>query len=113
VSGARDHIRRLGSGAVLTFGCGQPFDNSTRVYTGSSDDAALNAGVARYTADPAAVSAMNEFETGGNLQVPVVTLHTTGDPIVPFEQQSLYAAKRVPLPHRFDSRLDRDSCGSA
>ncbi len=72
---------------------GQPFDNSTRVYAGSGDDAALNAGVARYTADPVAVVAMQEFETSGNLQVPVVTLHTTGDPIVPFEQQSLYAAK--------------------
>lgn len=72
---------------------GQPFDNSTRVYAGSSDDAALNAGVARHTADPAAVAALNEFETSGNLQVPVVTLHTTGDPVVPFEQQALYAAK--------------------
>ena len=72
---------------------GQPFDNSTRVYAGSSDDAALNAGVARFTADPAALAAMSEFETAGNLQVPVVTLHTTGDPIVPFEQQALYAAK--------------------
>lgn len=72
---------------------GQPFDNSTRVYAGSSDDAALNAGVARFTADPAALAAMSEFETTGNLQVPVVTLHTTGDPIVPFEQQALYAAK--------------------
>lgn len=72
---------------------GQPFDNSTRVYSGSSDDAALNAGVARFTADPAAIAAMSEFETSGNLQVPVATLHTTGDPIVPFEQQSLYAAK--------------------
>ena len=72
---------------------GQPFDNSTRVYSGSSDDAALNAGVARFTADPAAVAAMTEFETTGNLQVPVVTLHTTGDPIVPFEQETLYGAK--------------------
>jgi pimeloyl-ACP methyl ester carboxylesterase len=72
---------------------GQPFDNSTRVYSGSSDDVALNAGVARFTADPAAVAAMSEFETSGNLQVPVATIHTTGDPIVPFEQQPLYAAK--------------------
>ncbi|MDF3052532.1 MAG: hypothetical protein K0S19_637 [Geminicoccaceae bacterium] len=72
---------------------GQPFDNSSKVYTGSSDDAALNAGVARYTADPAALAAMTEFETSGNLSVPVVTLHTTGDPVVPFQQQALYAAK--------------------
>ena len=72
---------------------GQPFDNSQRVYTGSSDDAAFNAGVARFTADAAALAAVNEFETAGNLQVPVVTLHTTGDPIVPYRQQALYADK--------------------
>jgi pimeloyl-ACP methyl ester carboxylesterase len=84
ITGTTDARERLG---------GQPFDNATRVYTGSSDDAALNAGVARFTADAAALTAMNEFETSGNLQVPVVTLHTTGDPIVPFAQQALYAAK--------------------
>jgi pimeloyl-ACP methyl ester carboxylesterase len=72
---------------------GQPFDNTGRVYTGSSDDAALNAGVARFTADAAALAAVGEFETAGNLEVPVVTLHTTGDPIVPYEQQALYAEK--------------------
>ena len=72
---------------------GQPFDNSTRVYSGSSDDAALNAGVARFTADADALAAINQFETTGNLRIPVVTLHTTGDPIVPVEQQSLYASK--------------------
>ena len=72
---------------------GQPFDNSQRVYTGSSDDAALNAEVPRFTADAAALTAVSEFETTGNLQAPVVTLHTTGDPIVPYHQQALYAAK--------------------
>jgi hypothetical protein len=36
---------------------------------------------------------VSEFETTGDLQVPVVTLHSTGDPIVPYEQQALYAAK--------------------
>lgn len=34
---------------------GQPFDNSTRIYSGSADDLALNAGVARFSADPAAI----------------------------------------------------------
>lgn len=72
---------------------GQPFDNSARVYSGSSDDAALNAGVARFTADPAARAGIVQLETTGNLSVPVVTLHTTGDPIVPFGQESLYADK--------------------
>jgi pimeloyl-ACP methyl ester carboxylesterase len=73
---------------------GQPFDNSTRVYAGSADDAALNAGVARFTADAAAQARVaDEFETSGALTVPLVTLHTTGDPIVPFEQEALYGAK--------------------
>ena len=84
VFGTADAQQRLG---------GQPFDNTARVYSGSSDDAALNAGIARFTADPAALTAVSEFETTGNLEVPVVTLHTTGDPVVPFEQQSLYRAK--------------------
>jgi pimeloyl-ACP methyl ester carboxylesterase len=72
---------------------GQPFDNSGRVYSGSSDDAALNAGIARFSADPAALAALARFETTGSLSVPVVNLHTTGDPIVPFDQMSLYGAK--------------------
>jgi pimeloyl-ACP methyl ester carboxylesterase len=72
---------------------GQPFDNSARVYAGSSNDVALNAGVARFIADPVALANLAEFETTGNLSVPVVTLHTTGDPIVRLEQESLYADK--------------------
>ena len=84
VFGTADAQQRLG---------GQPFDNSTREYSGSSDDTALNAGVARFSADRAALIALERFETSGTLDVPVVTLHTTGDPIVPFSQQSLYTAK--------------------
>lgn len=72
---------------------GNPYDNSARVYTGSSDDAALNAGVERFTADPAALSALSRFGTLGALTVPLVNLHTTGDPIVPFSQSLQYADK--------------------
>jgi len=53
----------------------------------------LNAGVARFTADPGTVAEIAQFETTGNLTVPLVTLHTTGDPVVPFEQEALYADK--------------------
>jgi pimeloyl-ACP methyl ester carboxylesterase len=84
VVGSSDAQARLG---------GQPFDNSTRLYSGSSDDGALNAGVARFTADPAAIVSLAAFETSGTLTVPLVTLHTTGDQIVPFEQEGLYADK--------------------
>jgi alpha-beta hydrolase superfamily lysophospholipase len=72
---------------------GQPYDNTTRVYQGSLNDAALNAGVARFTADPAARGALARFETTGDLARPVVTLHTTGDPIVPAVHEELYADK--------------------
>jgi pimeloyl-ACP methyl ester carboxylesterase len=72
---------------------GQPYDNSDRVYQGSDDDAALNAGVARHAADPEARAALGRFDTSGDLEVPVVTLHTTGDPIVPFLHEELYGAK--------------------
>jgi pimeloyl-ACP methyl ester carboxylesterase len=72
---------------------GQPFDNTARVYSGSSDDEALNAGVARFTADSSALSKLQDFETTGSLEVPVVTLYTSGDPIVPASQSSLYASK--------------------
>jgi pimeloyl-ACP methyl ester carboxylesterase len=84
VFGTPDAQARLG---------GQPFDNSARVYSGSSNDAALNSGIERFTADPATLSGLAPFETAGTLQVPIVNLHTTGDPIVPFEQAALYAAK--------------------
>lgn len=72
---------------------GQPYDNTTRVYQGSLDDAALNAGVERFAADPGARAAIGRFDTSGDLTIPMVTLHTTGDPIVPFVHESLYGAK--------------------
>jgi pimeloyl-ACP methyl ester carboxylesterase len=73
---------------------GQPYDNTARVYAGSRDDVALNAGVTRVAADPAASAAIRAgFETTGQLGVPVVTLHTTGDPIVPFAQEPAFAAR--------------------
>ncbi|HEX6104536.1 MAG TPA: prolyl oligopeptidase family serine peptidase [Gemmatimonadales bacterium] len=72
---------------------GQPYDNTARSYHGSTDDAALNAGIARYTADPAARAALQRYETTGQLTRRIVTLHTSGDPIVPVAHQGLYAAK--------------------
>jgi pimeloyl-ACP methyl ester carboxylesterase len=84
VFGTADAQERLG---------GQPYDNSAKVYSGSSDDPALNAGVQRFTAESAALAGLQRFETTGQLQRPIVNLHTTGDPIVPFGQAGLYVAK--------------------
>ncbi|HEX6616413.1 MAG TPA: hypothetical protein VF046_08925 [Gemmatimonadales bacterium] len=72
---------------------GQPFDNIGRTYQGSSDDAALNAGVTRVAADANGRAGLASFETGGNLGVPVVTLHTTRDPVVPAVQSVRYGEK--------------------
>lgn len=73
---------------------GQPFDNQGRQYAGSSNDQALNAGVARFSADPAALAAIDAgYQTHGNLQMPVVTLHTTLDPVVPYWHATEYRAK--------------------
>ena len=84
VLGTEDAQARLG---------GQPYENADRVYAGSSDDAALNAGVARFTADAAARAALARFETSGDPSAPISILHTTGDPTVPFFHQPEYAEK--------------------
>jgi pimeloyl-ACP methyl ester carboxylesterase len=72
---------------------GNPFDNVTRVYTGSVDNGALNAGVKRFSADPAALIAMEAYETSGDLARPLVTLHTSLDQQVPQWHEPLYREK--------------------
>jgi pimeloyl-ACP methyl ester carboxylesterase len=72
---------------------GQPYDNIGRRYHGSLDDDALNAGVARVTADADARAALGPFETTGSLTIPFGVIHTTGDPVVPVSQAEEYIAK--------------------
>ena len=73
---------------------GQPFDNTTRVYSGSEDDGALNLGVTRIEADEAAIDEIEAFyQTSGDLRRPLVTLHTTGDFVVPYWHAALYQEK--------------------
>ena len=82
---APDATERLG---------GSPYDNTMRVYRGSADDAALNAGVRRYAADPAALAEIAaRYETTGALAGPLVTLNTPRDPLVPYRQALLYGRK--------------------
>ena len=75
---------------------GNPFDNSTRWYFGSGEDLWLNLRVSRHKASPAAVAAMANYETSGRLTIPMVTLHTTADEIVPFGHELLYGLKVRP-----------------
>jgi pimeloyl-ACP methyl ester carboxylesterase len=71
---------------------GLAYDNTTAVYSGSTNNAALNAGIQRFTftASPTLVA---QLETTGRLTRPLVTIHTTGDHIVPEWHESLYRSK--------------------
>ncbi|MFW6135786.1 MAG: hypothetical protein ACOC7N_03075, partial [Chloroflexota bacterium] len=72
---------------------GQPFDNQDRTYKGSNDDDALNDGVERISGDPEALANMARYQTSGKLSTPLVTLHTTGDPVVPYWHATWYETK--------------------
>ncbi len=77
------------------------FGNIGAMYRGSSDDAALNAAVARYAADPAALAAFAaDTDPTGRIPVPVMSVHGTGDPTAFVEmqhefQRSMAAAGRA------------------
>jgi pimeloyl-ACP methyl ester carboxylesterase len=64
---------------------GIPVDTTTTVYSGSSDDAALNAGIDRFTADPHAAAYLAAFDPEGRLRRPILEIHNRVDPIVPLD----------------------------
>ena len=69
-----------------------PFGNVGVRYTGSDDDAALNAAVPRYRADPQAVARMVEdTDLAGRIPVPVLTLHAIGDATAFVEMEAAFA----------------------
>jgi hypothetical protein len=77
--------------AQRTTGGRSAFSNVGVRYVGSKDDEALNAGVSRFTADPGAVAALAaDGEPTGELQVPVLSIHSINDPQVAVEVQSVY-----------------------
>jgi pimeloyl-ACP methyl ester carboxylesterase len=70
---------------------GNPYGNRVTLYFGSANDRLLNRGVERVSANPAAIQYMlNFYQTTGNLRRPLVTLHTTQDPQVPFQHELIY-----------------------
>ena len=87
VLGANDFNETLG---------GNPYDNRFRWYFGSSNDLRLNLLVRRFAADAPALAALRTYETSGALRVPLVTLHTTGDDVVPITQELFYLLKARP-----------------
>jgi pimeloyl-ACP methyl ester carboxylesterase len=72
---------------------GNPFDNRGRWYWGSNNDLLLNLSVKRYSADPVALNALTAYQTSGRLTRPLITLHTTGDEIIPYLHEYLYLGK--------------------
>lgn len=63
---------------------GNPFDNTNTIYDVGPGSAAVNRGVRRYHADPAARRYLLEYYTPtGELHRPVVAVHTLTDPLVP------------------------------
>ena len=87
VFGTVDAQRELG---------GQPYDNTTRIYLGSSNDIQLNLHVSRFKADPAALATVAaHYETTGKLKLPLVTIHTLNDPVIPYWHEPLYTAKTL------------------
>ncbi|KUF18141.1 hypothetical protein AT728_20360 [Streptomyces silvensis] len=70
-----------------------PFGNRGVHYTGSHDDKALNAGVARFAADPAAARDLSyDSDLTGKVPVPVLTLHAIDDPTAFVEHEAAYRA---------------------
>jgi len=78
--------------AITKFG-GNPYGNRNRWYRGSSNDLQLNRQVQRFSADPVALAEVANYETSGNVTIPLVTLHTSGDEIVPFWHELFYLSK--------------------
>ncbi len=68
-----------------------PFDNADTVYVGSDDDAALNAGVERFSADPRAVARLAyDADLSGLIVLPTVSIHAKKDPTVFVGVDALY-----------------------
>ena len=76
---------------------GSPFDNRNFLYTGTNPssaiyDNALNDGVHRYAADPAARDyLLHHYTPSGHLNHPMLALHTTYDPRIPGSTLAFYA----------------------
>jgi pimeloyl-ACP methyl ester carboxylesterase len=68
------------------------FDNMNTVYTGSSDDETLNAEIDRFESTPDAQNFLKNWYTPkGVMRIPILTLHTTRDPVVPRSHEDVYA----------------------
>ncbi len=81
--------------AIETLG-GFPFDNTDRVYQGRLLTDYINANVERVVADAAALAEIEaNYQTSGDLDRPLITMHTTRDEQVPYFHSPLYSVKTL------------------
>jgi len=89
----RDINERMGKGKSA-------FSNIGVRYRGSDNDAALNSGVARFEADPAAEAALKaDGVASGNIAIPVVSIHSLNDPQAAVEAQYEYRERVKAMGH--------------
>lgn len=82
----------FGTNDLIQTAGGIPFENRLTLYLGADNTLRLNREVERIASNPAARNYLRQFyQTTGNLQRPLVALHTTLDPVVPFEHELIYA----------------------
>jgi pimeloyl-ACP methyl ester carboxylesterase len=79
---------------------GLPVGNRDTVYSGFGDDAAFNAGVRRYTANPQAMAYLGDAtELRGDIGKPLVLRYNQNDPTIPPRWQSVYPALAASAGH--------------
>nr|WP_321355887.1 hypothetical protein [uncultured Draconibacterium sp.] len=72
-----------------------PFNNMETGYSGSLNDEALNNNILRVNENSylSAMMSVKKYETTGDIQIPFVTIHTTGDHVTPFWHNEIYRTK--------------------
>jgi pimeloyl-ACP methyl ester carboxylesterase len=85
------HFSVFSTDDVTAVAGGNPYGNQYTRYAGSSDDQALNRQVERVSADPEAQEYLEMYyKPTGDLHVPLVTMHTLFDGVVPFHHEVMY-----------------------
>ena len=73
---------------------GNGYSNIGKVYSGSANDAALNAGVERIAALPAATAYLKaNYTTTGAFTTKVLTIHNLIDPVVRYQVEAILKAR--------------------
>jgi len=62
---------------------GNPFDNTNTVYSGFPDDWLVNQKVERLPSSAASFGFLNKYGPTGNVNIPMVLMHTTYDQLIP------------------------------